>query len=69
MAFEAEFNVTVNLLPAIMLDDDVREKVLENLSTKEIAEEIKELDTDDAVDLLAELPPERKEKVIAQIDD
>ena len=51
------------------LDEDVREKVLQNLSTKEIAQEVKELDTDDAADLLLELPPERKQKVIAQIDD
>jgi magnesium transporter len=51
------------------LEEDVREKVLQNLSVKEIAEEVKELDTDDAVDLISELPPERKQKVIAQIDD
>ena len=51
------------------LDDDVREKILENLSAKEIAEEVKELDTDDAADILSELSPERKENVIAQIDD
>lgn len=51
------------------LEEDVREKVLRNLSVKEIAEEVKELDTDDAVDLISELPPERKQKVIAQIDD
>ena len=51
------------------LDEDVREKVLQNLSAKEIAQEVKELDTDDAADLLLELPPERKQKVIAQIDD
>lgn len=51
------------------LDDDVREKILENLSAKEIAEEVKELDTDDAADILSELSTERKENVIAQIDD
>lgn len=51
------------------LEEDVREKVLQNMSIKEIAEEVKELDTDDAVDLISELPPERKQKVIAQIDD
>lgn len=51
------------------LEEDVREKVLKNLSPKEIAEEVKELDTDDAVDLLSELSPERKKKVIEQIDD
>lgn len=51
------------------LEEDVREKILENLSPKEIAEEVKELDSDDAADLLSELSPERKKKVIAQIDD
>ena len=51
------------------LEDDVREKVLKNLSEKEIAEEIQELDSDDATDVLADLSPERKQKVIAQIDD
>ena len=51
------------------LEEDVREKVLQNLSVKEIAEEVIELDTDDAVDLISELPPDRKQKVIAQIDD
>lgn len=51
------------------LEDDVREKVLKNLSEKEIAEEIKKLDSDDATDVLADLSPERKQKVIAQIKD
>lgn len=51
------------------LDEDVREKILENLSTKEIAEEIEELDTDDAADIIAELPEARQEAVISQIED
>jgi magnesium transporter len=51
------------------LDEDVREKVLKNLSAKEIAEEIEELDTDDAADMIAELPEERQEAVISQIED
>ncbi|SNR14012.1 magnesium transporter [Tenacibaculum jejuense] len=51
------------------VDDDVREKVLEQLSAKEIAEEIDELDTDDAADVIAELPEERKEAVMQQIED
>ncbi|MBT8246079.1 MAG: magnesium transporter [Winogradskyella sp.] len=51
------------------LDEDVREKILENLSTKEIAEEVEELDTDDAADIIAELPEERQEAVISQIED
>jgi len=51
------------------LDEDVREKILKNLSVKEIAEEIDELDTDDAADIIAELPEERQEKVISELED
>lgn len=51
------------------MDEDTREKVLENLSAKEIAEEIEELDTDDAADILAELPEERQHEVISNIED
>ena len=51
------------------VDDDVREKILKNLSVKEIAEEIDELDTDDAADIIAELPEERQEKVISELED
>jgi len=51
------------------LDDDDREKVLNSLSAKEIAEEIEELDTDDATDIIAELPEERQKRVISYIED
>ena len=51
------------------LDDDYREKILKNLSTKEIAEEVEELDTDDATDIIAELPEDRQKKVISKIED
>nr|WP_317166944.1 magnesium transporter [Winogradskyella ursingii] len=51
------------------MDEDNREKVLRNLSAKEIAEEIEELDTDDAADIIAELSEERQEAVISQIED
>ena len=51
------------------VDDDVREKILKNLSAKEIAEEIDELDTDDAADIIAELPEERQEAVMQEIED
>jgi len=51
------------------LDEDTREKVLQNLSAKEIAEEVEELDTDDAVDIIAELPQDRQRAVINQIED
>lgn len=51
------------------LDEDTRERVLRNLSAKEIAEEVEELDTDDAADILAELSEELQAEVIAQIED
>lgn len=53
----------------IELDEDNREKVLRNLSAKEIADEIEELDTDDAADIIAELPEERQAEVISNIED
>jgi len=51
------------------LDDEVREKILNNLSAKEIAEELDEMDTDDAVDIIAELPEEIKDEVISELED
>ena len=51
------------------LDEDHREKILRNLSAKEIAEEIEELDTDDAADIIAELPEDRQREVISNIED
>ena len=51
------------------LDDDDREKVLKNLSAKEIAEEVEELDSDDAADIISELPEDRQERVISYIED
>ena len=51
------------------LDEDIREKVLQNLSAKEIAEEIEELDTDDAADMISELPEDRQLEVISNIVD
>ena len=51
------------------VDDDLREKILKNLSAKEIAEEVEELDSDDAADIIGELSKERKEEVMSQIED
>ena len=51
------------------LDDDYREKILKNLSIKEIAEEVEELDSDDATDIILELPEEKRKKVISKIVD
>ena len=51
------------------LDEDVRERLLGNLTPKEIAEELEELDTDDAVDFLSELDDEIQQQVIDEIVD
>ena len=51
------------------LDEEVREKILRNLSPKEIAEELNELSTDDAADIIAELPQDKKEQVISELED
>ena len=51
------------------LEDDLRERILENLSAKEIADELGEMDTDDAADVIAELPDGRAESVISEIED
>ena len=50
------------------LEEDFRERILDNLSVKEIAEELEEMDTDDAADVIAELPDDRAEEVIAEIE-
>ncbi|MCH1385541.1 MAG: magnesium transporter [Flavobacteriaceae bacterium] len=51
------------------LDEDVREDILEALSSVEIATEINELDTDDAADIVGELSEELQKEVIEQISD
>ena len=51
------------------LEEDVRERILDNLSAKEIAAELENMDTDDAADIIAELSEERKQEVIEQIID
>ena len=51
------------------LDEEVREEILNTLSAKEIAEELDEMDTDDAVDIIAELSEEMKDEVISELED
>lgn len=51
------------------LDEDVREAILGNLSSQEIARELAELDTDDAADIVGELPKEIVQEVISEISD
>ena len=52
------------------LEDDLRDQLLDNLSPKEIAEEVIEnLESDDAADIVSELPQEVKEEVLSHIED
>lgn len=51
------------------IDDDVREQLLESLTTKEIAEHIEEMDSDDAADVVGELSEEKQREVISKIED
>ncbi len=52
------------------LDEDVREKLLSSLTSREIAEDlIGSIDSDDAADVLSELSDEKLEEVIALIED
>ena len=54
----------------IELDDDIREKLLIDLSPKEIAEDlIENLETDDAADIILELPKQKKEAVLSHIEN
>ncbi|QHL86061.1 magnesium transporter [Nibribacter ruber] len=66
----------VDLLPSDVgaeilsdLDSDVRTSFLKNFTTEEIARYIGQMDSDDAVDLLNEQPVQRKEEIIALLDD
>jgi len=54
----------------LLLDDEVREKILEKLTPQEIAEQVIEnLDSDDAADVIAELPDEQQDKVLSHVED
>lgn len=53
----------------IELDEDIREKILDRLSPKEIAAELEEMDTDDAVDVMGELDVDIQKQVIGEIED
>lgn len=54
----------------IELEDDIRQEYLKALSSKEIAEHfIENLDSDDAADIVQELPVDKRERVISEIED
>ena len=57
-------------LVLIEIEDDLREHLLSNLSSKEIAKEVIEnLESDDATDVILELPQQQKDEVISLIED
>ena len=49
--------------------EDVRDKFLASLSAKEIAESIENMDSDDATDLIQDLPEKKQEEVLSEIKD
>ena len=54
----------------IEIEDQTREHILSTLSSKEIAiEVIENLESDDATDVLSELPKEQKEEILSLIED
>lgn len=53
----------------VELEEDVREKLLEILSPKEIAEQVDSMDSDDATDIIQELPEEQQEQILSEIED
>jgi len=63
MSEELQANVLMELA------DDVRYRFLASLSTKEFADQIENLDSDDAADILGELPHQQVQEVIAHMED
>jgi len=54
----------------LLLDDDKREKILEGLSSKQIAEQlIDNLASDDAADMLADLPDAQQDEILSLVED
>jgi len=52
------------------LDEETRERFMQILSPKEIAEKvIDNLDSDDAADIISELPEEKQREVLSEIED
>ena len=57
-------------LVLIELEEEIREHLLSNLSSKEIAKEVIEnLESDDATDVILEAPQQQKDEVISLIED
>ncbi|HQW86915.1 MAG TPA: magnesium transporter, partial [Flavobacteriales bacterium] len=52
------------------LDEDLRERLLEGLTSQEIADKvIGHIDSDDAADVMADLPEEKAKEVLDLLDD
>lgn len=51
------------------VDEDKRERLLATFSTKEIAEQIDNMESDDAADVINELPEEIQDEVLSHIED
>jgi magnesium transporter len=51
------------------LEEEVRDRFIKSLSTKEIAEQLENLDSDDAADILYELSDTEIHEVISQMED
>lgn len=53
----------------VELEEDVRDEFLKSFTPEEIAEQIDNMDSDDAADLIQDLPEHRKEKVLSKLED
>jgi magnesium transporter len=51
------------------VDDDKRERLLATFSTKEIAEQLDNMESDDAADVINELPEEIQDEVLSHLED
>ncbi len=51
------------------MEEDKREALLATFSTKEIAEQLDNMESDDAADVINELPEEIQDEVLSQIED
>ena len=60
-----------NIAPKVLLEleEDRREELLSTFSTKEIAEQIDNMQSDDAADVINELPENIQDEVLSQIED
>ncbi|MEY3424763.1 MAG: hypothetical protein RL679_121, partial [Bacteroidota bacterium] len=65
--FQLEEDTQADVL--MELEEDVRDRFLASLSSKEIAGQLENLDSDDAADILGELSDEQIQEVISHMED